>query len=182
MALVRPDPFRDVDRLFQQLAGAQQGRQMQMPLDAFRKGDTFLITLDLPGVSADSVDLTVEDNVLTIKAERPAPPKSEEVEVLIAERLPTAPMPARCFSERTSTPSTSTRSIKLEFSPCRFRLLRTPSRGGSKYKVGPRANSSPLRHNHPRKSRSGRPERKLCHIFWGGHRRALATGTPLEQS
>ena len=59
---------------------------MQMPLDAFRKGDTFLITLDLPGVSAESVDLTVEDNVLTIKAERPAPPKSEEVEVLIAER------------------------------------------------------------------------------------------------
>lgn len=87
MALVRSDPFRDVDRLFQQLAGGpQQGRQMQMPLDAFRKGDTFLITLDLPGVSAESVDLTVEDNVLTIKAERPAPPKSEEVEVLIAER------------------------------------------------------------------------------------------------
>ena len=54
MALVRSDPFRDVDRLFQQLAGGpQQGRQMQMPLDAFRKGDTFLITLDLPGVSAD---------------------------------------------------------------------------------------------------------------------------------
>ena len=87
MALVRSDPIRDVDRLFQQLAGApQQGRQMQMPLDAFRKGDTFLITLDLPGVSAESVDLTVEDNVLTIKAERPAPPKSDEVEVLIAER------------------------------------------------------------------------------------------------
>jgi HSP20 family protein len=87
MALVRSDPFRDVDRLFQQLAGGtQQGRQMQMPLDAFRKGDTFLITLDLPGVSAESVDLTVEDNVLTIKAERPAPPKSDEVEVLIAER------------------------------------------------------------------------------------------------
>ena len=87
MALVRSDPFRDVDRLFQQLAGGtQQGRQMQMPLDAFRKGDTFLITLDLPGVSAESVDLTVEDNVLTIKAERSAPPKSDEVEVLIAER------------------------------------------------------------------------------------------------
>ena len=59
---------------------------MQMPLDAFRKGDTFLISLDLPGVSAESVDLTVEDNVLTIKAERPAPPKSEDVETLIAER------------------------------------------------------------------------------------------------
>ena len=62
------------------------GRQIQMPLDAFRKGDTFLISLDLPGVSAESVDLTVEDNVLTIKAERPAPPRSEDVEVLIAEQ------------------------------------------------------------------------------------------------
>ena len=87
MALVRSDPFRDVDRLFQQLTGgAQPGRQMQMPLDAFRKGDTFLISLDLPGVSAESVELTVEDNVLTIKAERPAPPKSDDVEALIAER------------------------------------------------------------------------------------------------
>jgi HSP20 family protein len=88
MALVRSDPFRDVDRLFQQLAGnAQNGaRQMQMPLDAFRNGDTFLVTLDRPGVSAESVDLTVEDNVLTIKAERLAPPKSDQVEVLIAER------------------------------------------------------------------------------------------------
>jgi HSP20 family protein len=87
MALVRSDPFRDVEQLFQQLAGgAQPGRQMQMPLDAFRKGDTFLISLDLPGVSAESVELTVEDNVLTIKAERLAPPKSDDVEPLIAER------------------------------------------------------------------------------------------------
>lgn len=87
MALVRSDPFRDVDRLFQQLAGnTQAGREMQMPLDAFRNGDTFLISLDLPGVSSESVELTVEDNVLTIKAERPAPPKSDEIEILIAER------------------------------------------------------------------------------------------------
>jgi len=88
MALVRSDPFRDVDRLFSQLAGGTQNgsRQMQMPLDAYRNGDTFLITLDLPGVSTESVDLTVEDNVLTIRAERLAPPKSDDVEVLISER------------------------------------------------------------------------------------------------
>ncbi len=89
MALVRSDPFRDVDRLFQQLWGAQNGngnRPLAMPMDAFRKNDSFLIRLDLPGVSADAVDLTVEENVLTIKAERPAPPASEDVEVLIGER------------------------------------------------------------------------------------------------
>ena len=89
MALVRSDPFRDVDRLFQQLWGASPGngiRPMAMPMDAYRKDDSFLIRLDLPGVTGDSVDLTVEDNVLTIKAERPAPPRSDSVESVIAER------------------------------------------------------------------------------------------------
>jgi HSP20 family protein len=89
MALVRSDPFRDVDRLFQQLWGGQSGsaaRPMAMPMDAYRKNGSFLIQLDLPGVNADSVDLTVEEDVLTIKAERPAPPTAEEVESVIAER------------------------------------------------------------------------------------------------
>jgi HSP20 family protein len=87
MALVRSDPFRDVDRLFQQLwAGQNGGRSMAMPMDAYRKEDAFLIRLDLPGVAVDSVDLTVEDNVLTIKAERPAPPMSGDIEPVISER------------------------------------------------------------------------------------------------
>jgi HSP20 family protein len=89
MALVRSDPFRDVDRLFQQLWGGQNGngsRPLLMPMDAYRKDDSFLIRLDLPGVSVDAVELTVEENVLTIKAERPAPPESDGVEVVIAER------------------------------------------------------------------------------------------------
>jgi len=88
MALVRSDPFRDVDRVFQQMvSGARDGlRQMAMPMDAYRNGDSFLIQLDLPGVSAESVELTVEDNVLTIKADRLAPSRAEDVEVLIAER------------------------------------------------------------------------------------------------
>ena len=79
MALVRSDPFRDVDRLFQQLLAGQNGvRSMAMPLDAYRKNDSFLIRLDLPGVRTDSIELTVEDNVLTIKADRPAPPASKD--------------------------------------------------------------------------------------------------------
>jgi len=88
MALVRSDPYRDVDRLFQQLWNAQQGgpRSMAMPMDAYRKDDSFLLQLDLPGVAPDSIDLTVEDNVLTISAERPAPARGDGVESVIAER------------------------------------------------------------------------------------------------
>jgi HSP20 family protein len=88
MALVRSDPFRDVDRLLQQLWSAQQSgpRSMAMPMDAYRKDDSFLLQLDLPGVDPESIELTVEDNVLTISAERPAPPKSDGIESVIAER------------------------------------------------------------------------------------------------
>ncbi|MDA8360095.1 MAG: Hsp20/alpha crystallin family protein [Actinomycetota bacterium] len=87
MALVRSDPFRDVDRLFQQLWGPQNGaRALTMPMDAYRKDDSFLIRMDLPGVAPDTVDLTVEDNVLTIKAERPTPPSADGVEAVITER------------------------------------------------------------------------------------------------
>lgn len=88
MALVRSDPFRDIDRLFQQLWATQQSgqRSMAMPMDAYRKDDSFLLQLDLPGVKSDSVELTVEDNVLTISAERPSPPQSEGVESVITER------------------------------------------------------------------------------------------------
>ena len=38
MALVRSDPFREVDRLFQQLlAGQSAARSMAMPMDAYGK-------------------------------------------------------------------------------------------------------------------------------------------------
>ena len=88
MALVRSDPFRDVDRVFQQMWNTQQRgpRPMAMPMDAYRKGDSFLLQLDLPGVAPDSIELTVEENVLSISAERPAPPTGEGVESVIAER------------------------------------------------------------------------------------------------
>ena len=87
MALVQSDPFRDVDRLFQQLWGAQRGpRQLAMPMDAYRKEGSFLLQLDLPGVDPGSIELTVEENVLKISAERPAPTPDEGVEPVIAER------------------------------------------------------------------------------------------------
>ncbi len=88
MALVRSDPFRELDRLAQQVWGLSSGsRSLAMPMDAYRKGESFLIQFDLPGIDVDSIDLTVEDNVLTVKAERPTPPMTEGVERLVAERL-----------------------------------------------------------------------------------------------
>lgn len=67
--LMRTDPFRDVDRLAQRLLG-EASRPATMPLDAYRDEDVFVIRFDLPGVSADAIDLEVERNVLTVTAER----------------------------------------------------------------------------------------------------------------
>jgi HSP20 family protein len=81
--LMRTDPFRELDRLTQQVFGTV-ARPAAMPMDAYRKGDSFYIKLDLPGVKPDSIDLTVEQNVLTVRAERPA--LNGEVELVVAER------------------------------------------------------------------------------------------------
>jgi HSP20 family protein len=81
--LVRTDPFRDLDRLTQQVFGTS-ARPAVMPMDAWREGDSFQIEFDLPGVDVNSVDLDVERNVLTVKAERPLP--EFEGEQLASER------------------------------------------------------------------------------------------------
>jgi len=87
MAIIRTDPFREFDRLTQQLWGMSHGpRTLAMPMDAYRKQDVFLIQFDLPGVDTDAIELTVENTVLTIKVDRPAPPVSEGVERLVTER------------------------------------------------------------------------------------------------
>ena len=70
MMLMRTDPFRDLDRWTQQVLGTA-ARPAVMPMDAWRDGDAFIVEFDLPGVKADSVDLDVERNVLTVHAERP---------------------------------------------------------------------------------------------------------------
>ena len=71
--LVRTDPFRELDRLTQQMFGADgtAARPSVMPMDAWRDGDSFVVEFDLPGVSPGSIDLDVERNVVTVKAERP---------------------------------------------------------------------------------------------------------------
>ncbi|GGX14193.1 Hsp20/alpha crystallin family protein [Streptomyces chryseus] len=84
MMLMRTDPFRELDRLTQQLVGTG-ARPAAMPMDAFRQGDTFVVELDLPGVDPESIDLDVERNVLTVRAERRSR-AGQDAEVLIAER------------------------------------------------------------------------------------------------
>ena len=82
---MRSDPFRDFDRLAQQLMGVgTTSRPVVMPMDAWREGDTFVLEFDLPGVRPETVDLDVERNVLTIKAERPA--ANGDWEMLASER------------------------------------------------------------------------------------------------
>jgi HSP20 family protein len=55
-------------------------------MDAYRKEDQFLLQFDLPGVEPDTIELTMDNNTLTVKAERQAPSLSEGVEALMAER------------------------------------------------------------------------------------------------
>jgi HSP20 family protein len=81
--LMRFDPFRDLDRLTQSLQGSN--RPAPMAMDAYREGDSFIVEFDLPGVDPGSIDLTVEKNALTVRAERTWEPKQSQ-EVLISER------------------------------------------------------------------------------------------------
>lgn len=82
--LMRTDPFRELDRLTSQVFGTP-ARPAAMPIDAFRSGDTFVVEFDLPGVSADSIDLTVERNVLTVHAKRERH-SAEAAELIVSER------------------------------------------------------------------------------------------------
>ena len=81
--LMRFDPFREFERLSQQTWG--QNRWSVLPMDAYRHGDQFLVHFDLPGADPSSIELTVEKNVLTIKAERRWQ-RGEGDEVVVAER------------------------------------------------------------------------------------------------
>src|SRR3954451_23923597 len=82
--LMRTDPFRDFDRLAETFFGTP-GRPAVMTVDAERDGDTFYVYFDLPGVDPDSIELTVERNVLEVKAERQRQTK-DGAETVISER------------------------------------------------------------------------------------------------
>ena len=83
MLLRTTDPFRDLDRLTQQILGTTN-RPAVMPMDAWREGDRFVIEFDLPGIARESIELDVERNVLTVRAERVA--RNGDWEMLASER------------------------------------------------------------------------------------------------
>jgi len=84
--LMRNDPFRELDRFTQQMFGTNGtlARPSAMPMDAWREGDMFHVEFDLPGVDPASIDLDVERNVVTVRAERPA--RASDAELIAAER------------------------------------------------------------------------------------------------
>jgi HSP20 family protein len=83
MALMRFDPFRELDRLSEQVMSGSAPRTM--PMEAWRRKDEFLVHIDLPGIDRDDVELTVERNVVSIRAER-RPAREEGDEVIVDER------------------------------------------------------------------------------------------------
>ncbi|CAM5229140.1 Hsp20/alpha crystallin family protein [Streptomyces fumanus] len=82
--LMRTDPFREFDRLAQQVLGSTT-RPSAMPMDAYRAGDDFIVHFDLPGIDPESIELDVERNVLNVRAERTSP-APEGAETVVAER------------------------------------------------------------------------------------------------
>ncbi|MCW2856017.1 MAG: Hsp20 family protein [Marmoricola sp.] len=83
MLLRTADPFREFERLTQQFAGTTN-RPAVMPMDAWREGDAFILEFDLPGIAKESIDLDVERNVLTVRAERIS--RNGDWEMLATER------------------------------------------------------------------------------------------------
>ncbi len=87
--LMRTDPFRELDRITQQLLPGTSGtwsRPSAMPMDAYRDGDVYVIALDIPGVDRDAIDIDVERNMLTVRAERRPAAGGDAVQMELSER------------------------------------------------------------------------------------------------
>src|SRR3954463_16835068 len=88
--LMRTDSFRELDRLTQQFFGSNASgtwsRPSAMPMDAYREGDEYVMALDLPGVDPQAIDIDVERNMLTVKAERRPRHEGDGVKWEVSER------------------------------------------------------------------------------------------------
>lgn len=69
MQALRFDPFRDFDRLAAEVFGTARTPSL-MPMDCLRAGDRFVVRFDLPGIDADSLEVSAENQTLTVRAER----------------------------------------------------------------------------------------------------------------
>lgn len=87
--LMRTDPFRELDRFAQQMLGTATpgtwSKPAAMPMDAYREGEEFVVCFDLPGVTPEAIELDIERNVLTVKAER-RPVPGGDVQMQVSER------------------------------------------------------------------------------------------------
>jgi HSP20 family protein len=87
--VLRFDPFRDLDRMTEQLLGAPAGSNRVprfMPMDLYRSGDHYVLHADLPGIDPGSVDVSVDNGTLTVRAERSAR-SDQDVQWLTSERF-----------------------------------------------------------------------------------------------
>ncbi|MFC7510992.1 Hsp20/alpha crystallin family protein [Streptomyces thermocarboxydus] len=82
--LMRTDPFREFDRLAQQVFGPGTSTSA-MPMDAYRAGDDYIVHFDIPGIDPESIEIDVDRNVLNVRAERRSP-VPEDADVVVAER------------------------------------------------------------------------------------------------
>jgi HSP20 family protein len=85
MMVMRYEPLRELERLTQHLTGSRRTPTM-MPMDAYRRGDRFIVHFDLPGVDPNAIDLTVEKNNLTVTAERSW--QSQEGDAIVVSERP----------------------------------------------------------------------------------------------
>ena len=70
MTLMRFDPFRELDRLAEQTLSVGTRALRSLPMEALRRGEEFIVRLDVPGVGSDDIDLTVERNVVNVRVRR----------------------------------------------------------------------------------------------------------------
>jgi len=88
--LMRTDPFRELDRFAQQVLGTATpgtwSKPTAMPMDAYRVGTEFVVCFDLPGVDPDAIEVDIERNVLTVRAERRPRPSGDDVQMQLSER------------------------------------------------------------------------------------------------
>ncbi|MFI0467636.1 MULTISPECIES: Hsp20/alpha crystallin family protein [Saccharopolyspora] len=86
MPVLQFDPFRDISRLANEVLTAARTPQ-PMPMDAYRRGEEYVVEFDLPGIDPESLEVTAEHNTLTVRAQRTATESSSsDVSYLVAER------------------------------------------------------------------------------------------------
>jgi HSP20 family protein len=81
--VMRFDRFREIEGLMEEMQAGRRAPRLLM--DAYRRDDDFIVHFDLPGIDADSIDLTTEENVLTVSAQRTYEPEEGD-EILVSER------------------------------------------------------------------------------------------------